>query len=562
MLPKINGHRVPSSSLCLCSTARISYGMTGQSEPTERGFCVKNLLLCILMITTLGCTSRPPSKSLNTLIYGRGEDSKTLDPINAETGETVKVILNLYDTLVTFHDETLEIVPSLAERWETSEDGLTWTFYLRTGVSFHDGTPLNAEAVVFSFDRLMQDDNPNIGDPARPYKPSYQVIQKIAAIDESTVSFELAEPNAVFLNNIAMFPTSIVSPTAVKKNPKAFGTHPVGTGPFKLNRWDRDQKIVLDTNDNYWRDRPRIDRVIFVPISESATRVQQLRRGEIHIADNLPPQEIDALGMLEGLQVLDQISMNVAYLAMQTEKPPFKDARVRNAVGMAIDKDALIRIAYAGHAVRATNLMPRDMWSHNDDIEDRPFDVDAARKLLQQAADDKGFKLPVEVSLSVMTEPRPYMEQPLQVAAFVKDSLAEIGIRVTIDPKPVTPHFQKMMAGEFEVGLAGWTTDNGDPDNFLYSLLDIDNITASGNNMSRYRNEELHKLLLAGQTELNRHAREQIYKRSQELIFADAPIIPLVSTRQRAVASSRVKGYKLHPGMLIRLRHVELEATP
>jgi peptide/nickel transport system substrate-binding protein len=154
------------------------------------------------------------------------------------------------------------------------------------------------------------------------------------------------------------------------------------------------------------------------------------------------------------------------------------------------------------------------------------------------------------------------MEQPLQVAAFVKDSLAEIGIDATIDPKPVTPHFAAMMAGDYELGLAGWTTDNGDPDNFLYSLLDLDNISDSGNNMSRYRNEELHELLLSGQRELDRSKREQIYHKAQELIFADAPIIPLVSTRQRAAQSSRVNGYKLHPGMLIRLRHAYFEGTP
>jgi peptide/nickel transport system substrate-binding protein len=353
---------------------------------------VRKLLLVVFVVGMLGCSSKPPSKPTNTLIYGRGEDAKTLDPINAETGETVKVILNLYDTLVAFHDETLEIVPSLAERWENSEDGLTWTFHLREGVEFHDGTRLDADAVVFSFERLMQDDNPYVGDPARPYKPNYHVIQEITAVDPLTVTFQLDQPNAVFLNNVAMFPTSIVSPTAVKKDPKHFGTNPVGTGPFKFNRWLRDQQLVLEANETYWRERPRIDRVIFVPISESATRVQQLRRGEIHIADNLPPQELDALAKIDGLEVLEQISMNCAYLAMQTEKPPLDDVRLRQAIGMAIDKASLARVAYAGHAIPSVNLLPRDMWGHNDEIEDRPFDLDAARQLLQTAASEMGIK--------------------------------------------------------------------------------------------------------------------------------------------------------------------------
>jgi peptide/nickel transport system substrate-binding protein len=513
-------------------------------------------------VLLIGCSARAPVKPPNTLIYGRGEDAKTLDPINAETGETVKVILNLYDTLVAFHDETLEIVPALATEWETSVDGLTWTFRLREGVRFHDGTNLDADAVVFSFERLMQDDHPYVTDPARPYKPSYQGIREIKAADAGAVVFQLREPSAVFLNNLAMFPASIVSPTAVKKHGKAFSTNPAGTGPFRFERWNRDQQLVLAANENYWRERPRIDRVVFVPVSESATRVQQLRRGEIHIADNLPPTELDALAKEPGLVVAEQIAMNVSYLAMQMDKPPLDDLRVREAIWMALEKEALIRVAYAGHAEPAVNMVPRNMWGHNDVISDRPFDPAKAREMLEAAAADKGFSLPLQLSLAVMSEPRPYMEQPLQVATFVKDSLAAIGIEATIDLQPVIQHFGAMMRGDFQLGLAGWTTDNGDPDNFLYSLLDADNISESGNNMSHYRNDEVHELLLAGQQELDREKRLPIYQRAQELIFADAPVVPLVSTQQRVAQTSRLKGYKLHPATLVRLRHAYFEETP
>lgn len=225
------------------------------------------LLACLLLI---GCGSRAPSKPRNTLIYGRGEDSKTLDPINAETGETVKVLLNLYDTLVAFADETMDIEPSLATSWETSEDGLTWTFHLREGVRFHDDTPVDAEAVIFSLNRLRQDEHPHVSDPARPYKPNFKVIDKLTATDSRTVVFTLREPNAVFLNNLAMFPAGIVSPTTVKKHGKGFSTNPVGTGPFRFERWIRGQQIVLAANEDHWRGRPHLDRVVFVPVAESA----------------------------------------------------------------------------------------------------------------------------------------------------------------------------------------------------------------------------------------------------------------------------------------------------
>lgn len=522
----------------------------------------RRLALIIAGLLLVGCASRAPSKPGNTLIYGRGEDSKTLDPINAETGETVKVLLNLYDTLVAFADETMEIEPSLATSWATSEDGLTWTFQLRAGVRFHDGTPVDADAVIFSIDRLRQDNNPHASDPARPYKPSYRVIDEITAADPLTVVFKLREPSAVFLNNLAMFPAGIVSPTAVKKLGKGFSTNPVGTGPFRFERWIRSQQLVLAANDDHWRGRPHFDRVVFVPVSESATRIQQLVRGEIHIADNLPPAALDELAKNPTLTVPEEISMNVAYLAMQTEKPPLDDIRVRQAIALAIDKKALIRVGYAGHAEAAVNLLPKAMWGHHDGIKDRPFDPEASRKLLQAAANDNGFQLPLTLSLAVMSEPRPYMEQPLQIAAFVKDSLAVVGINLTIEPKPSDLHFARMMRGDFQIGLTGWTTDNGDPDNFLYSLLDLDNIGDSGNNVSRYRNEEVHELLLAGQRELDQDRRLVIYHQAQELIFADAPIVPLVSTKQRAAHTSRMKDYRLHPAMLIRLRQARFEDVP
>ena len=330
-----------------------------------------------------------------------------------------------------------------------------------------------------------------------------------------------------------------------------------------LDRYHHDhQQIVLAANDDHWRGRPHFDRVVFVPVSESATRIQQLTRGEIHIADNLPPAELDELAKNPGLTIAEEISMNVAYLAMQTDKPPLDDVRVRQAIAMALDKQALIRVGYAGHAEAAINLLPKAMWGHNDAIEDRPFDPQASRELLRAAADDKGFDLPITLSLAVMSEPRPYMEQPLQVAAFVKDALAAVEINVTIEPKPVTPHFAKMMRGDFQIGLAGWTTDNGDPDNFLWSLLDPDNISESGNNMSHYRNEKVHELLIAGQRELDRAKRLPLYLEAQELIFADAPIVPLVSTKQRAAHTSRIKDYRLHPAMLIRLRKARFEDVP
>jgi peptide/nickel transport system substrate-binding protein len=200
------------------------------------------------------------------------------------------------------------------------------------------------------------------------------------------------------------------------------------------------------------------------------------------------------------------------------------------------------------------------MWGHHDELVDRPFDVERATELMQQAQREAGIELPLRLTLSVMSQSRPYMQDPLKVASFVKDSLAKIGIEVTIDPKPVNQHFDHLMSGGHQLGLAGWTSDNVDPDNFLYSLLDTDNISEHGNNLSRYRNERVHEWLLAGQCELDESKRLGIYRQVQEQIFADAPVIPLVHTAVRVAQRDVLKGYKLHPSSLVRLRSARIEA--
>jgi peptide/nickel transport system substrate-binding protein len=519
-------------------------------------------MLVMLGMLSLAACRREPAQPPNALIYGRGEDAKTLDPINAETGESVKVIFNLYDTLVAYHDDELELVPAIATRWEHSEDGLNWKFHLRDDVRFHDGTPCDADAVVFSLERLIQDDNPHVHDLARPYQPSFRMIRSVRAEDAKTVVIELEGPSAIFLSNLAMFPASIVSPTAIKKAGRDFATNPVGTGPFRFERWMRDRQIVLAAFDGHWRGRPRLDRLIFVPVAENATRVQQIARGQIHLADNLPDVELDALADKPGVVIQEQVAMNVAYLAIQMEKPPLDNQQVRAAIWQAIDKQALARVAYAGHAQPAVTMVPPAMWGHHDGIVDRPFDPAAASSQIAAAARQDGFSLPLALNLAVMAQPRPYIQQPLQVAAFVKDALAEIGIDVTIDPKPVIQHFERVMRGDHQLALAGWTSDNSDPDNFLYSLLDLDNISEHGNNLSRYRSEPLHALLLAGQRELDEKKRLEIYRKAQEIVFADAPCVPLVHTQQRVAQRDTVKGYRLHPATMQRFRLAYLEDAP
>ena len=513
------------------------------------------LTVCVASLFFCGCGGADVQPG-NTLIYGRGGEADRLDPIHTDYGETVKVLVNLYDPLVAYDDETREIVPAIASKWTTSDDGLTWTFTIRDGVTFHDGTRCDAEAVVFSLTRLTRDDHPHVYDQANiPMKPNYAVIKSITATDDHTVVIQLHKPVAMFLQNMAMYSAGIVSPTAVKKYQKNFVKHPVGTGPFKLGRWKYKEELILEAFDDHWRGRPRIDRVIFVPVSESSKRVEQVRRGEIHMADNLPPSDVIKVAESPGITVQRVRGQNVAYLTMQTSKPPLDNIKVRHAIWHAINKQHLIEVAYGGLAKPAVTMVPPTIDGSHDGLSDRAFDIEKAKALMAEAQAESNFELPLKLTLYRMERERPYMPQPAQTANFIKDQLKVIGIDAVIRIHENSLHFQMLSRGEHQLGLIGWTGDNNDPDNFLYNLLHSDNINdAGGNNNSRFRNAEFDRLVTQAKGVLDHDARLALYRTAQQIAFDEAPVVPLVHTDVSLVQRSNVKGYKLHPSSLVRLR--------
>jgi peptide/nickel transport system substrate-binding protein len=512
----------------------------------------------------------------DVLIYAQSDDPKTLDPINTDIAEAVHVITNVFDTLVTYDEVTTDLVPSLAESWRTSDDGLTWTFKLRPGVQFHDGSPCNATAVKLTFDRLLvplaetpdKDSrqpgllaHPHVYDAARPYQSAYSMIKGVETPDDSTVVFQLSHPSAIFLNNLAMFPASISSPQGLDEFGRKFAENPVGTGPFKFVKWNRGQKLVLERFEQHWRGPAKIKTLIVVPVQENATRMQRLERGEIHIAEGLSPAELDVLAKNEKLVVQSHEAMNVAYLTMNVEKSPLGNRKVREAIALAIDKTTLLQVGYGRNAQVGVSMVPPTMWGHDKTLEDRPFDRAKAKQLMEEAAAEIGLKLPIKLELSVMNQARIYLQQPLPMAKFLKDSLAPIGIDLSIRGRDVSEHFRALMAGEHQLGLAGWNSDNNDPDNFLYSLCDQDNISGAGNNLSRFRSDKLHELLASGQKEMDKEKRLKIYSDAQRLILQEVPVVPLAHTQIRTAHVKGLVGFQLHTTALVRFRNAHFEAA-
>jgi peptide/nickel transport system substrate-binding protein len=496
-----------------------------------------------------------------TLVWGRGHDSVRLDPAHETDGESFKVMDNLYENLVTYADTTTDIVPELAERWELTPDGLTYTFHLRPGVKFHDGTPLDAEAVVFSLDRQRDKKPPHpfhsVGGPYTYWQSMAMddIVKDIRAADDSTVVIDLKRKNAPFLANLAMGFASIVSPTAAKKFGEDFFKNPVGTGPFRFVEWVKDDRIVLAKNPDYWGAKPHLDQVVFRAIPENTARLLELESGGILAMDGINAELAKRLDSNPSFYLQKQAGMNVGYLAIHCEKSPFDKKEVRLALNYAINREAIVSSLYGGYGVPAVNPLPPTVWGYDPSIQGYPHDPEKAKQLLAAAGVTPGFK----TTLYAMSGPRPYMPDPLKVAEAIQSDLKAVGIDATIKSLEWGTYLDELQHGRHSIGLIGWVGDNGDPDNFLYVLLDKDSARIPAQNMAFWKNERVHELLVGAQEESDVAKRTVSYQEVQHIFHDEAPWVPIAYMTQLAGFDRRVHGFPMHPTGKIRLKNVWIE---
>lgn len=503
--------------------------------------------------TASGTASEPASGSTqDTLIIGRGGDSVSLDGAIVTDGESLKIAHQVYDSLLEYKEGTTEVEPALAETWDISTDGLQYTFHLRQGVKFHDGTDFNADAVVFNFTRWS---DPNSaykfeGDSFDYYDSMFgpdgaRVIKSVTAKDANTVVFTLNQPQAPFLQNIAMTCFGIASPAAIQEKKENFKNEPVGTGPFVFKEWKRNDSITLEKNPNYWKEgQPKLNTVIVRSIPDNSARFNALQNGEIDLMEDVSPDDLTLLESNTALQKIERPPFNVAYIGFNLKKKPFDDPKVRVALNYAVNKQGIIDAFFAGQAKAAVNPMPPTLWGYNDSVQDYTYDLDKAKQLLADAGYPDG--LPGEYTFYAMPVSRPYMPDGKKVAEAIQADFAKIGVKVNIESPEWATYLDDTKAGEKDdLYMMGWTGDNGDPDNFIYTLLDKDAIPS--NNRSFYVNEDLHKLLIQAQQETDQSKRTELYKQSQEIIKKDAPWIPLVHTTPILAAKANLKGFVPDP---------------
>ena len=481
-----------------------------------------------------------------TFTYGRGADSVSLDPIHATDGESFVVTRQVMDTLLAFEPGTTDPIPSLATEIPKPEDGgRVYTFNLRDGVKFHDGETLDAEAIKFNFDRWKETDSEyHTGGGNQASNFAYysvmfggfdddSFIESVEAPDAQTVRFTLTEPLAPFLRNLAMSAFAIASPKAIQDDVEGFWQNPVGSGPFRFDSWKRGSEVRLSANKDFWgKDLPvdeggggpNVDRIVIRSIPDNTSRVAALSGGELSGADGLTPDDVPTVEENEDLKVLTRPPLNLAYLAMNCQKEPFKDARVRRAITHAINTPEIVKSFFGDTGQVATNAMPPTVPYFREATEPYEYNPDEARRLLEEAGLGDGF----EMDLWYMPIPRPYMPDGRGVAQAMQRDLEEVGITAKLVTREWGTYLEETGTGAHDAAMLGWSGDNGDPDNFLNVLLSSGSATEEdAQNIAYYKNPELDDLLRQGATTVDDNERRRFYEQAQEIIYNDAPWVPI-----------------------------------
>jgi len=479
-----------------------------------------------------------------TLIVGRGGDSVGLDSGTQTDGESARVINTIVEGLVALAGTSTEPIPWLAESWET-EDSQTWTFYLRQGVTFHDGTPFNAEAVKWNMDRWRDPENEwRFGRTFEYYDIEFGTdlaIEDVTVVDEYTVQLTLSAPSGVLLAKLAEhFVFGMNSPTAVMEQGDTYGTPAgtvVGTGRFTFVEWVPDDHITVERNDDWWGEGPKLDRIIFRSIPDNSARFAELQAGTIHQADlaqtDLPAAQADA-----NITIYERPALSTGYIAFQQCTEPFDKLEVRQAIAHAVNWAALIPAFYGEFGQLAGSFQPPAILGHNPDIQPFEYNPDKAKELLAAAGLPDGF----ETDFWYIPVIRGYFPDSKAIGEAIAADLARVGIRVNLQTEDWGAYLDDRNQGKFPMWMLGWGSDNGDPDNYIgYHFA---HPVGEPKAEDCYANDELAQLLIDGRIEADPAKREAIYQQAEEIVHNDVARIPVVWTTGTTVFRNEVKGYE------------------
>lgn len=493
----------------------------------------------------------------DTLVYCSEASPESFNPQIASSGPTfVASSQTLYNRLINFDPVKNTPIPSLATDWTISEDGLTYTFTLRQGVKFNSNkffTPtrdFNADDVIFSVLRQKDNDHPYHKVSQGNYEYFNDVgldklIKSVKKVDDYHVQFVLNEPNAAFLADWGMDFASILSAEYAdammkKGTPENVDTWPIGTGPYVLQQYKVDSQIRYLANPNYWDGPVPTKHLIFAITPNVETRLAKLQTNECQIIPAPSPVQFEAIKSNHDLTLHAVEALNVGYLAFNTEKKPFDNVLVRQALNYATDKQAIVNAVFMGSGTVAKSPIPPNMMGYKKDLKDYSYDPEKAKALLKQAGLEKG----VDVTLWSMPVQRPYNPNSRRIAEMIQNDWAKVGVKAKIVTYEWGEYLSGIRKGEHDSALYGWMSDNGDPDNFANTLLGCDSIK-TGSNAARWCNKEYDGLVKKALVVSDPAKRAALYGQAQEIYAQQVPWIALANGKTFYATRSNVSGYSV-----------------
>jgi ABC-type transport system substrate-binding protein len=507
---------------------------------------------------TTAPATKPGATAANTLTFLWGSDTNRLDPPAMDAQEGFIATTAMYEGLVKYKSGSTDVEPLLAEKWDISADGKEYVFHLKSGVKFHDGSPMNAEAVAFTFDRMVNKDNPLYKDAQGdyggfPYVGDYisNVVTKAEAVGAMDVKLTLNRKFSPLLSNLAIPPGFIISMEALKKVSKGINEAPVGTGPFKFVEWKKDDHITVEAFDGYWGTKPKLQRIVFQPVPEPSVRALKIQRGEGDVAWPFDPKDAAAIKANADSDVLEQPGLNVNMAEFNMNQPGNQNKSLRQAMNYAINKEEIAAKLYSGAGVAATGVLPSTSWGFNKDLKAYPFDPDKAKQLVKDSGYDGSA-----ITLDTYTVARGYNPQGDKLAQAVQQYLSDVGIKTEIKTGEWTQYRADRRAGKLNISFGGWQADTGDPENFLGVFFNSAN--KGGVNTSFYGVPEVDQLLNTANEETDVAKRKDLFNQAEKRIVDDAPWLFIGHMKQQVAIRKRVQGFVMQPTYIYYFNNVAL----
>ena len=529
-----------------------------------RGF-LKTSMVAFALVVALALGMFWPSVAPNgwaagptTLVWGQSGNPDTLDMPLSTSGESAEVVTQIFNGLVRALPGKTDVEPDLATSWSVSSDGLTWTFKLRRGVVFHDGTPWDAAAAKFNIDRWADPKNPyhQTGTLDFEYFNDFlaDTFQEARAVDPGTLQIVLKAPSAPLLYNLSIIAFDFASPASIKQyGGREAGHHPVGTGPYKFVDWMQDDHITLTANPSFFRKGlPKTHTVVYRVIKDNAARFLALKAGEIQAMELPNPDDARTAGSDPALKVGLRPSFNTGWLQINVNLPFFKDIRIRQAIALAINRRVIVQALYGGLGEVADQFMPPVMWGRSSNPKVFAYDPDRARKLLAEAGYPNGF------SLDFWYTPvsRPYFPNGKEIGTAMANDLGKIGIRSHVMTEESAVFQKDANTNKFQVFMRGWIGDNGDPDDwlgFFFGHHDPKNARFS------YDNPTVIALVKQARTLTSQAERAKLYARIGDLALQDLPMIPIAHAKVPILMRRNVEGLVPQPDGNEYMETVELK---